>query len=183
MYGQVIGVTSSKLASVEYEAVGYAIPTTTMKRIAEELIKNKKVVSRAKLGITYSAIDSITAEIKGYEFVGLLISSVDEESGLYGKAQEGDIITRINGIEITDDEIVLDIIEQKSAGDTVSITLVTSDRATKTFDVELKANVSESSYVESQTNEQEPDILEPLPDKQEEESSGNDGIFNFPFGE
>lgn len=183
MYGQVIGVTSSKLASVEYEAVGYAIPTTTMKRIAEELIKNKKVVSRAKLGITYSAIDSITAEIKGYEFVGLLISSVDEESGLYGKAQEGDIITRINGIEITDDEIVLDIIEQKSAGDTVSITLVTSDRATKTFDVELKANVSESSYIESQTNEQEPDILEPLPDKQEEESSGNDGIFNFPFGE
>ncbi len=183
MYGQVIGVTSSKLASVEYEAVGYAIPTTTMKRIAEELIRNKKVVSRAKLGITYTALDSITAEIEGYEFVGLLISEVDEESGLYGKAQKGDIITRINGIEITDDEIVLDIIEQKSAGDTVSITLVTSDRATKTFDVELKANVSESSYIESQSNEQEPDILEPLPDKQEDESSGNEGIFSFPFGE
>ena len=33
MYGQVIGVTSSKLASVEYDAVGYAIPTTVMKRI------------------------------------------------------------------------------------------------------------------------------------------------------
>jgi hypothetical protein len=45
MYGQVIGVTSSKLASVEYDAVGYAIPTVTMKRIVEELIANGKVVT------------------------------------------------------------------------------------------------------------------------------------------
>ena len=174
MYGQVIGVTSSKLASVEYDAVGYAIPTTVMKRIVGELISEKKVVSRAKLGITYSAIDSVTAEIKGYEYVGLLIDTVDEESGLYGKAKKGDIITHINGIEVTSDAIVLDIIERSSAGDTVSVTLVTEARKTKTFDVELMANVSESSYSDTE-------ILENNSDNNN--SSGNDGTFNFPFGE
>ena len=63
MYGQVIGITSSKLAGVSYDAVGYAIPTKTMKRICDELIKEGKVVSRAKLGITYTAINSVTAVI------------------------------------------------------------------------------------------------------------------------
>ncbi|MBR4972996.1 MAG: trypsin-like peptidase domain-containing protein, partial [Clostridia bacterium] len=96
MYGQVVGVTSSKLVSDAYDNVGYAIPTTVMKRIVDELIGSGKVVSRAKLGITYSMIDSVTAEIKNQQSVGLKIASVSEDSGLYGKVEENDIITHIN---------------------------------------------------------------------------------------
>ena len=44
MYGQVIGVTASKLASVEHEGIGYAIPTTVMKRIVDELISKGNIV-------------------------------------------------------------------------------------------------------------------------------------------
>ncbi len=181
MYGQVVGVTSSKLTN-DYEGVGYAIPTTTMKRIAEELIKNKRVVSRAKLGVTYTAIDSIIAELKGYKNTGLLISSVDEESGLYGKAEEGDVITHINSIKITNDDIVLDIIEKKSAGDKITVTVVKTNGTTKEYEVELKANISESSYTDTEIVEVEPDDdeLEPLP---KDDSEENGGIFNFPFGE
>ena len=178
MYGQVIGVTSSKLASVEYESVGFAIPTTVMKRVVEELIEHKKVVSRAKLGVTYTMLDSVSAEVKGYEFAGLLIDTVAEESGLYGQAEKGDVITHINGTRITSDKIVLDIIERSCAGDTVSITVVTSTRKRKTFDIVLKANVGESSYSEkvvigsnedalggsSQNPSQTPDIFEKDPD-------------------
>jgi serine protease Do len=175
MYGQVIGVTSSKLASTEYDAVGYAIPTTTMKRIVDELLEKGKVVSRAKLGISYTAIDSVTAEVKGYDYVGLYLATVAEESGLYGKAEEGDIITHVNGIAITSDEIILDIIEQSKAGDTVEVTIVTAEDQTKTVKVELKANVSESSYIAQEQ------ILE---NPQGESSGGNNGgTFNFPFGE
>ncbi len=167
MYGQVIGVTSSKLASVEYDAVGYAIPTTTMKRIVDELISDGKVVTRAKLGVTYAAVDSVTAAMNGYDNTGILIDSVSEDSGLFGKAEKGDIITHINGIEITKDTIVLDIIEQSSAGDTISVTIVTSSGASKTVDAVLTANVGESSYVD----------IEPKPE-------GNQGgTFDFPDGE
>ena len=175
MYGQVIGVTSSKMASVDYEGVGYAIPTTVMKRIVTELIEEGKVISRAKLGITYKAIDSVLAEINGSKYTGLLIDSVTEESGLYGKVNQGDIITHINGIAVTNDSIVLDIIESCKAGDKVNITVVDTAQKTKTFNVVLLANVSESSYT----------ITDVLPEisGEAEESEKNGGKFNFPFGE
>lgn len=169
MYGQVVGITSSKLASTDYDAVGYAIPTTTMKRIVTELIEKGQVVSRAKLGITYNVIDSVTSEIGGYNYVGLYVASVSEDSDLYGKVNEGDVITQINGIDITSDTVVLDIIEQSSAGDTITVTVV-SNGATKTLKAVLKANVSESSYSEIETNNSSP-------------SSSGGGSFNFPFGE
>lgn len=171
MYGQVVGVTSAKLASSDYDNVGYAIPTTIMKRIVDELISEGKVVSRARLGITYMAIDSVTAEIKGYDNVGLLIDSVTTDSGLYGKAEKGDIITHINNIAITNDTIVLDIIEQSKAGDKISVTIVNSKGATKTVEAELKANVSESSYTTINSNNQNGGF------------GSNDGTFDFPEGE
>ncbi len=169
MYGQVIGVTSSKLASTEYDNVGYAIPTDVMKRIVDELISEGKVVSRAKLGITYAAIDSVTAEIGGYDYVGIYIASVSEDSALYGKAKEGDIITHIDSTAITSDDIVLDIIEQSRAGDTITVTIVTSAGKIRTVDAVLTANISESSY----TTE----------DKDYGNSSGNGPTFDFPYGE
>lgn len=153
MYGQVIGVTSSKLASDVYDNVGYAIPTTIMKRIVDELISEGKVVSRARLGVTYTEVNSVTAEINGYKQVGILIASVSEDSGLYGKVKEGDFITHINGQEIVTSKIVLDVIEQAKAGDTVTVTVVTAEGTTKTVNAELKANVGSSSYTtEAESN-------------------------------
>ena len=172
MYGQVIGVTSSKLASVEYDAVGYAIPTTTVKRIVDELIDKGEVKSRAKLGVTYMAIDSVTKEIGGYATTGLLLDAVAEDSDLYGKAEKGDFITHINGIEATSDDVVLDIIEQSSAGDTISVTIYRTDGKTVTVDAVLKANISESSYT----------LVENDDDHSDGNGSGG-GIFDFPEGE
>ena len=173
MYSQVVGITSSKLAGTEYDAVGYAIPTRTVKRIVSELISKGKVVSRAKLGITYTAINSVTAEINGYSTVGLYVASVAEDSDLHGKVNEGDVITRINDIEVTSDDIVLDIIEDCSAGDKISVTVVTKAGAEKTFDAVLKANTSESSY----------STKAPSNSSENDSSSGSGGTFNFPFGE
>ncbi len=179
MYGQVIGITSSKLASADIDAVGYAIPTTTVKRIVEELIKHGKVVTRAKLGITYNAIDSVYAEIKGYRNVGLYVNSVSEDSDLYKKVEGGDIITHINGIKVTSDEIVLDIIEKSKAGDKIEVTFIDKDGTSKTVKAELKANVGESSYIAKESNKH--DKLPQLPEGGDKEDNG--GAFDFPFGE
>lgn len=178
MYGQVIGITSSKLASADIDAVGYAIPTTTMKRIVEELIKHGKVVTRAKLGITYMAIDSVSAEIKNYSHVGLHVESVAEDSDLYQKVKKGDIITHINGIEVTSDEIVLDIIERSRAGDKIDVTYIDKDGESVTIEAELKANVGESSYTTKQSNEKGE-----LPQLPESGDGDKGGAFDFPFGE
>ena len=174
MYGQVIGITSSKLAGVSYDAVGYAIPTKTMKRICEELIKEGRVVSRAKLGITYTAINSVTAEINGYDCVGLYVASVSEDSDLFGKISEGDVITHINGIEVTSDDIVLDIIEESSAGDKISVTVLNTKGNEVTLEAQLKANTGESSYST---------VIDSYENKDDNSSDGSGGTFNFPFGE
>lgn len=171
MYGQVIGITSSKLAGVSYDAVGYAIPTKTMKRICEELINNGKVVSRAKLGITYTAINSVTAEVNGYDCVGLYVASVSEDSDLYGKISEGDVITHINGTEVTSDDIVLDIIEESSAGDKISVTVQTQKGSEVTLEAQLRANIGESSYSSE------------IKSSESSNSDSSGGTFNFPFGE
>ena len=177
MYGQVVGITSSKLASADIDAVGYAIPTTTVKRIVEELIKNGRVLSRAKLGITYRAIDSVTAEMNGYSYTGLYVESVSEDSDLYQKLTKGDIITHINGVEVTSDVIVLDIIEKSKAGDTMKVTFVNSDGESKTLEAVLRANIGESSY---HTKEESSNKLPQLP---EDDGENEGGAFDFPFGE
>ena len=169
MYGQVIGITSAKLVSDDQEAVGYAIPTTTMKYIVEELIKEGKVISRAKLGISYYAVSSIEVELGKYKYEGLLVDSVSEDSDLYGKLKKGDTIIQINEIDITSDTMVLDIIEKCRAGDKITVTVVTESGESKVLKATLRANVSESSY-QADINR-----LPQTPD-------GNKD-FNFPEGE
>lgn len=173
MYGQVVGITSSKLAGVEYDAVGFAIPTITMKRVVEQLISEGKVTDRAKLGITYTAVNSVTAEVQNYDAVGLLVVSVSEDSDIYGKVNEGDFITHVNGIEITNDDIILDVIEDCKAGDTISLTVLLSNGAQADFSVTLKANVGDSSYSSV------------IASGRDEQSSSNSSgeTFNFPYGE
>ena len=173
MYGQVVGITSSKLAGVEYDAIGFAIPTKTMKRVVEQLISGGKVSDRAKLGITYTEINSVTVEIENYSAVGLLVVSVGEDSDIYDKVGKGDIITHVNGIKITNDDIVLDVIEDCKAGDIISLTVIMSDGSEADYDVKLRANIGESSYSTVIGEREEPS----------DDTQSGGGIFDFPYGE
>ncbi len=176
MYGQIIGITSSKLAGVNYDSIGFAIPTVTVDRVVKELSANKRVQNRAKLGITYTEIDSVTAEIENIGTTGLYIASVSEDSGLYKKADEGDIITHVNGKKIDRSSVILDIIEESYAGDTITLTVKHKNGSIKDYSVKLAANVGESSYttkIEKKENE----------DGEDADNDGNGGIFNFPDGE
>ncbi len=168
MFGQVVGITSSKLAGVEYDAIGFAIPTTTVKRVAEQLISSGKVTDRAKLGITYTEINSVTEKMGNYKSTGLYIVSVGEDSDIFGKVSEGDIITHVNGQKINNDEVVLNVIEDSKAGDRITLTILSKNGKQQDYNVVLKANIGESSYTENEI--------------QNDNSSGG-GTFDFPFGE
>ncbi len=169
MYGQVVGITSSKLAGTQYDAICFAIPTTTMERVVTQLISKGKVNDRAKLGITYTEINSVSAEILDSKAIGIYVATVSQDSELYGKVAEGDIITKINGADITADDIVLDVIEECKAGDSVTVTVYHTDGNTAEYTVKLGANIGESSYSE---------VLET-----EDDSSASGGTFDFPYGE
>ncbi len=123
MFGQVIGITSSKIAGTSIEGVGFAIPTTIVKRISDSLIKHGRVVDRAMLGITYTFHNSVSAETLGFDSAGLLVMSVGESSDLFGKIAPGDYITHINDVRITDDDIILDVIDRCSPDTTITLTV------------------------------------------------------------
>ena len=95
MQGQVIGINSSKIASTEYEGMGFAVPSNTAVSTANSLIKSGYVEGRAKLGITYnnissysnaSAILSALSE-KGYKDANgtMVIGEVSSDSDLANK--------------------------------------------------------------------------------------------------
>ena len=171
VYGQVIGITSAKLVGDEYDGVGYAIPTTTVKKIVESLIKYKKVKGRAKLGISYVHIDELNSEITKTP-CGLKIGDIDKGCDLYGKSVEiNDIITHVNSTKITHPDIILDIIDQAKPGDTLELKIY-SVKKKKSLDITVKLleDTGSSSY---STTKQE--------NNQKEEYNSSE--FNFPKGE
>lgn len=168
MYGQVVGITSSKIAGSEYEGMGFAIPMTTVKKVAESLIKNGHVDNRAKLGISYTEIDTIYSELYKMQ-KGLRIASVDANSGLYSKVKEGEIIIAVNGKKIVNADTILDEIENSVPGDTIKIT-VTGEKGERDVSAKLLGDKGSSSY-------------KLYDDSDKNTSSKNESEFNFPFGD
>ena len=168
MYGQIIGITSSKIAGTAYEGLGFAIPSRNVKRIVESLIEHGNVKDRARLGVSYRFYNSAEAEIMNLKASGLQIAEVNIESDLNGKISVGDIITEVNDKIINDDAVILDIIEESRPGDTLRFKVVSPDGSNKDVSAILLADEGSSSYV----NEL----------KSESNKQNNNGIFDFPEG-
>ena len=109
--------------------LGFAVPVDTVKRIAPQLIKYKKVI-RPGLGIGV-----LTDEIRErfFDRKGAAISFVDPDgaaskAGLkgimkdrYGRIFVGDIITKIEGKKINSKDDIFHELEKFEIGDTVKI--------------------------------------------------------------
>ena len=176
MYGQVIGITSSKSVADEGAAMNFAIPVKTVSRFAPQLSSKGKVVDRAKLGISYREVSSLEAELNKSKYYGLYITEISVDSDLSGKVKDGSMITHINGKAITSPEIVLNTIDDSKADDIIKLTIVDADGNTNDYSVKLKANIGESSYTTERANGQE------LPSGNGSGQPG-DKTFNFPDGE
>ncbi len=122
-YGQVIGITSSKLADVDYEGIGFAIPIHTAVPIIEELIDHGYVSGRAMLGITGMTVDSVTSRYYNVP-MGVQIVSIDPEGSLAGtNAQVGDIIIGFDGEEVSSMDDLQSLLAESSPGDVVEVEL------------------------------------------------------------
>ncbi len=126
--GEVIGITSSKIADSYVEGIGFAIPITDAMPILEDLM-NKGYVSTPKIGITGT---DITSAVKRYYNLpvdaGVLVVSVEADScaDVAGIA-EGDVIVAADGKEITDMNGLIAAKNKHKAGETMTVTLARSD--------------------------------------------------------
>lgn len=133
MYGQVIGITSSKYVSSSYEGLGFAITINDAKPIIEELITNGFISGRFRIGIQLIDMSSETKiasieEKLGFEipenFTGVYIDNISSDCDIANTDLEaGDFITAINGKSVkTYDELYDTISASYGAGDKVPAT-------------------------------------------------------------
>lgn len=114
--GQLIGINTYISSTSQSSAgLGFAIPSSTVQRVAEQLIAGK-TVTHAFLGITMTTSTDPS---------GVAITSVYKDTGA-AKAglQTGDVITKIDGKAMNSPSDVSIAVSSKNAGDTIEITYV-----------------------------------------------------------
>jgi serine protease Do len=135
MYGQVIGITSSKIEATGYEGMGFAIPINTAQPVVNSIIKYGYVTGRVKIGIEVQEYDGSTAY--GYP-AGLQIVNIDSGSDAATKGlSNNDIITKINGIAVTSYDQFYQEESKYKAGDSVELTVFRYTNKS-TFNVSVK---------------------------------------------
>lgn len=144
--GQVVGINSSKIADESYEGMGFSVPSTMVKQVVDELIKNGYVSNRPKLGIEYT---QAKASWSYYDIVkannlphgAIVIESISKDSDLANTSVKvGDMIIAVNGNKLDDYELLLNTIQNGKVGETLTLTIarVDSSNNVTTFDVKVK---------------------------------------------
>ena len=140
LYGEVIGVTNAKYSSSGSEAsidnIGFAIPMNSIRSIVESIIE-KGYVAKPYIGVS---VTDVSEETQSYGLPkGAAVRSVMED-GPAEKAgvQVNDIITAINGTEITGRSELSRAVTQAQPGDVLKLTVYRKGQT-----IELSVTVGE----------------------------------------
>lgn len=123
MAGEVVGITSAKLAAVGVEAQGYAISSNTARPIIEELAQKGYTV-RPWLGVVLQSVSqwlvlryNLSVD-KGVFVTEVARGSPADKAGL----KAGDIIVNVNGKDVASADDLVRAIRSSRIGDTMTIT-------------------------------------------------------------
>ncbi len=124
--GQVIGITNMKIMSSYFttvEGIGFAIPSSVVKQIADQLIETGLVPGNPTIGIVAGPVG--TEAMMLYELPeGLYVTEVSEGSDALEKGlRAGDVITAVNGEHVTSVAQVNEIKDGMEVGDVVTVSV------------------------------------------------------------
>lgn len=142
MAGELIGITSMKLSDTSVEGMGFALPINDVITSVEQIIENGKV-TRPQIGISGVSLSGYSSyQLRYYRINtdltdGIYVSRVTS-GGAASKAgiQEGDIIVKFDGKEVTTYKSFLTELYSKEPGDKVSV-VVNRNGTEKTIEVTL----------------------------------------------
>ena len=141
--GELIGITTAiATADVGAEGLGFAVPVNLALGIADDLLKEGRIL-HAFLGIL-GAQHFDTAEDGARVFSGVIIQELygpGNEVFAIGKAGAlaGDIIKKINGVNVKTLDGLITVLRQKRAGDTVEIEILrNSQTISLVFELDLR---------------------------------------------
>lgn len=142
MAGELVGITSMKLSNTSVEGMGFALPINDVITSVEQIIENGKV-KRPQIGISGVSLSGYSSyQLRYYRINtdltdGIYVSRVTS-GGAASKAgiQEGDIIVKFDGKEVTTYKSFLTELYSKEPGDKVSV-VVNRNGTEKTIEVTL----------------------------------------------
>lgn len=126
-YGQVVGINTMKISSFSgvssVEGLGFAIPSTTVKEIVDQLIAQGYVSGRPTLGIDGASISTFYQRYYGMP-AGLFLTDVDagsqaEKAGI----RAGDILISLDDAKIQDMDALNQALYSRQVGDSVKLVI------------------------------------------------------------
>ncbi len=139
--GQLIGIVNAKTTNaangMTVEGLGYAIPSNTVLRVADELIENGYVKDRPTLGVTVTQVGN---SMQGFE-PGLYITDIQEGSAAEKAGlQTYDRIIEFNGETIESYTDLSSVLNELSVGDKVSMKVIRNDQ-----EIEVQLTLQENT--------------------------------------
>ncbi|MBQ6847612.1 MAG: trypsin-like peptidase domain-containing protein [Clostridia bacterium] len=126
--GELVGINSSKIVSEEFEGMGFAIPSNTVKEICDGII-DRENSPEPYIGISIS--ERYTADVLayyGYPAGAVVLSVLDDSPAQKSGIAKGDIITEFGGKKISEYPILENEIMNSKPGDKVTIKIYRSGK-------------------------------------------------------
>lgn len=123
--GELIGIVNAKDSATEIEGIAFAIPINNVLDILDDLKNYGYVTGRVDLGFDMTDITSdTTAFYYGVNQTGCYVLSVDNGSNAEkAGVTRGDLITKVNGENVSKSADVDKILEKAEVGDKVTVTV------------------------------------------------------------
>lgn len=131
--GELVGInTAIRTASGGYQGISFAIPSSMILKVFNDLIKYKRV-RRGWLGLIVK--NEYNKELK--RNVVRVISVIKNSPAAYSGIHDGDILCQINNIKITSKGSLMSIVKSKQIGEKLQLSVLRSGH-NKTFKIFLK---------------------------------------------
>lgn len=118
-YGEVVGITNSKIITSTSENVGFAIPVNAVKKVIEDIINYGKVVDRPYLGVSVKYVPA--GSYYGAEG-GIFVEEIVMNGPAYNAGFKlGDKLISMDGVEIKDTGDIIKVRDSHKVGDTIEV--------------------------------------------------------------
>lgn len=128
-YGQVIGINSSKMSSSYYgeasiEGIGFAIPSDEVSKIVDDIMNFGYVTGKPQLGISCQAVTETISQMYNMPMGVYVVDVTENSAAAKAGLKKGDIITAVDGTEVTTSEELTAQKNLHSAGDEIELTFI-----------------------------------------------------------
>lgn len=161
--GEVIGINVAKEAGQSSESMGYSIPINTAVPILKELVnrETRDKLSNSERGYIGATVVDVSDDAKDLYDVpqGAFVYEVSEGSAAeQAGIHKGDIITKFEGISVTDKEDLIDQMSYYKVGETVTLEVQSATNGSyEAREVEVTLQQGAASATDDFGQSQQPD--------------------------